>query len=87
MKICVTSNSLVNVTLILLYVASYCSVIIDRELRDVSDLLDPSSCDSISGAFFNRLRCKCSTISSIVSTNTGRIACIPNVNIDKSKYT
>ena len=86
MKIFVTSNPLVNGILILLYVESYCSMNIDRGLRDVSDSLHISSCSKI-GDPLNELKCTCFTNSSIVSTNTDPIACIPNVNIDRSKYT
>ena len=88
MKDCVIPNSLVNVILILLYVESYCCVKIDRESRDISDTLNQSNCDGISSAYFiGGGRCTCVTFSSILSTNTGRIACIRNRNIDKSKHT
>ena len=73
--------------LILLYVESYCCVKIDRELRDIIDLLNPINCDGIRLAYLNGRRCKCFTFSSIVSTNMGQIACIKNKNIDTSKYT
>ena len=73
--------------LILLYVKSYCCVKIDRELRDIIDLLNPINCDGIRLAYLDGGRCKCSTFYSIVSTNMGQIACFQNKNIDKSKHT
>ena len=73
--------------LILLYVESYCCVKIDRELRDIIDLLNPTNCNDISLAYMDGRRCKCSIFYSTVSTNMGQIACIQNKNIDASKYT
>ena len=87
MKICVIPNSLVNVILILLYVKSDFCAKIDRELRDASDLLYKSNCESIKRAFIERGRCRCSIDFSIVSRNTGPIECIPSKIIAKSKHT
>ena len=87
MKICVIPNSLVNVILILLYVKSDFCVKIDRELRDASDLLYKSNCESIKRVFIERGRCSCSIDSGIVSRNTGPIECIPSKIIAKSKHT
>ena len=53
------------------------------------DLLNGNNCESILNSFIERQRCKCSfgAGASIVSTNTNRIACIRNEDIDKGKYT
>ena len=87
MKICVISSSLENMILILLYMESSFCVMISRELVDISDSLDSNNCESISRSFTERGRCKCVSVSSIVSTDTGEIACIRNKDIDRSKYT
>ena len=89
MKICVMSNSLVNVILVLLYIESCRSFTIDRELRDISDSLDANNCNSIVQSYVvGGRRCRCDGISSsIVSTDTGLIHCIKNKDIDISKYT
>lgn len=89
MNISMISNSLVNVILSLLYVESRSYFKIDRYSRDVSDLLDANNCNSISQAFLENGRCRCSIppASTILSANTGKIACIANRNIDSSKYT
>ena len=81
------SKSPVNIILFVLYVESCCCFTIDRESRDVSDSLDKDNCDSINQSFSESGRCRCSTESSIVSKNTGPIACVLDNNIDKSKYT
>lgn len=87
MKISVISNSLVNVILLLLYMEPCCFVTIIRELRDESDVLGERNCNRIAHTFVNNGRCRCDTSrSSILSTNTGQIACIADSNIDRSKY-
>ena len=84
------SKSLVNITLFLLYMESCCCLTIYRELRDKSDLLSTSNCNGITQTFFEHetRRCKCSISpkASIVSTNSGKISCIVDSNIDSSKY-
>ena len=75
--------------LILLYMDSCCCVRISRESRDISDFFNSINCNSISQSYLDSVefRCKCASISSIVSTDTGRIACIRNEDIDRSKFT
>ena len=89
MKIGVRSKSLVNIILLLFYIESYTCFTIYRTSRDESDSLDTHNCESIDGTFSVQAgRCKCEISSaSIVSTNTGQIACVKNTDIGKSKYT
>ena len=87
MKIGVRSKSLVKIILFSLYMESCCCLKIYRESRDVSDLLGVKNCDQIPKTFLELGRCRCSLVSSIVSTDTGQLQCIANKDIDKSKYT
>ena len=88
MKISVKSRLLVNAILFLLYMESCCCVIIDRGSPDISDSVDNGNCESIRNSYFNTVRrCRCSIghQSSIVSTNTGKLFCVANGDIDRSK--
>ena len=62
---------------------------IDKEKRDRTDSLTQRNCDGIYQSAFEAGRCRCvlSGGSSIVSTETGGIACVSNKDIDISKYT
>lgn len=88
MKIVVISNLSFNVILLLLYMELCCCIVIDRESRDTSDSFDINNCNEIIRTFSVKGRCKCdSPGSSILSTNTGQLACIKNRDIGSSKYT
>lgn len=86
MKTSVILISLVNVILMLFCMESCCSIRIDRQLKDVSDRLDLNNCNSIFGAILEGEKCRCSQVSSILSTSTDKIGCVANGNIDSSKY-
>ena len=79
----------VNIILFLLYMELSCclEIKIDRELRDISDLLDASNCESIKKSHIERGRCRCGATASIASINKGPISCINNNELEKSKYT
>ena len=87
MKISVISNSLLNVILMLHCMESCYCFAIDRKLRDTSSFLYRNNCDMIDNLFVQYGGCKCATISSIVSTSTGQIACVSDGDIDTSKNT
>ena len=88
MKNWVGSKPPVNVILFLLYMESYCCFKIDRGLKDISDSLDvDNNCNSIERSFVQHGRCKCDSIASIASINTGPLKCIADKEIDESKYT
>ena len=69
------------------YMKSCYCVTIDRELRDTSDFLHVNNCNWLLNSYVENGKCKCATISSIVSTSTGNIACVRDGYIDRSKST
>ena len=91
MKIGARSKSLGKIILFLLYMESFKTVAVKiyRELRDVTDLVSQNmQCDLIRRSFYQNGRCRCSSLSSIVSTDTGKLECIGDQFIgSRSKYT
>ena len=87
MRVNVGSKSLVNIILFLLYAESCCCVTINRESRDVSDLLGIHNCNFITGSFLESGRCRCGGPPNIVTTKTGGIGCVADEDIEKGKGT
>ena len=89
MKISVMSNSLVNVIFSLFYIEPFCFVTIDRGKVDITDTLtwNANNCNRVYQTFSEHGRCKCSITpsSTILSTETGQVACIENGNINEGK--
>lgn len=77
----------VNIILLLFCMESCCCVGVDRGSQDQIDLIQKSNCEDVSGAFYEKFRCKCSVFRpNILSRNTGQVQCLKDADIDSSKY-